>query len=96
MACCDKIYSIAFVNCRLLLKNNAGYTFKTFDLTELMIDAGNMPESFVIRDLVSTFTVSTTSIDANLVPTTYATFDLLMTAIQTQIDACYCPCVRGV
>jgi hypothetical protein len=95
MACCEKIYSIAFANCRLLLINTAGYTFMTFDLTELMLDAGNMPESFVMRDLVSSFTISTTTVDANLVPTTYATFDLLLVAIQNQIDACYCPCVRG-
>ena len=54
-----------------------------------------MPESFVMRDLVSSFTISTTTVDANLVPTTYATFDLLMADIQFQIDACYCPCVRG-
>lgn len=93
--CCDKIYSIDFVNCRLLLINNAGYTFMTFDLTELMLDAGNMPESFVLRDLVSSFTISSTSIDTNLVPTAYATFDILMAAIQIQIDVCYCPCVRG-
>jgi hypothetical protein len=93
--CCDKIYSIAFANCRLLLENTAGYTFMTFDLTELMLDAGNMPESFVLRDLVSSFTISSTSIDTNLVPTAYATFDILMAAIQIQIDVCYCPCVRG-
>jgi hypothetical protein len=67
----------------------------TFDLTELMLDAGNMPESFVLRDLVSSFTISSTSIDTNLVPTAYATFDILMAAIQIQIDVCYCPCVRG-
>mgnify|MGYP003661365039 CR=1 FL=1 len=84
------------VDCRFLLKNDLGYTFMTFDLTELMLDAGNMPESFVMRDLVSSFTISTTTVDANLVPTTYATFDILMAAIQTQIDACYCPCQRGV
>lgn len=83
------------VNCRFLLKNDLGYTFMTFDLTELMLDAGNMPESFVMRDLVSSFTISTTTVDANLVPTNYATFDILMAAIQTEIDACYCPCQRG-
>ena len=84
------------VDCRFLLKNDLGYTFMTFDLTELMLDAGNMPESFVMRDLVSSFTISTTTVDATLVPGAYATFDILMAAIQTQIDACYCPCQRGV
>lgn len=84
------------VNCRFLLKNDLGYTFMTFDLTELMLDAGNMPESFVMRDLVSSFTISNTTVDTTLVPSTYATFDILMAAIQTQIDDCYCPCQTGV
>lgn len=96
MACCDVVHSFDSVNCRFLLKNSAGYTFKTFDLTELMIDAGNMPDSFVLRDLVSTFTISDTSIDSNVIPTTYADLDALISAIQTEIDSCYCPCVRGV
>lgn len=84
------------VNCRFLLKNDLGYTFMTFDLTELMLDAGNMPESFVMRDLVSSFTISKSTVDTSLVPGTYATSDILMAAIQTQIDDCYCPCQTGV
>jgi hypothetical protein len=95
MSCCTKVYTMDSVDCRFLLKNDLGYTFMTFDLTELMLDAGNMPESFVMRDLVSSFTISTTTVDSTLVPGAYATFDILMAAIQVQIDVCYCPCVRG-
>jgi len=95
MSCCTKVYTMDSVDCRFLLKNDLGYTFMTFDLTELMLDAGNMPESFVMRDLVSSFTISNTTVDSTLVPGAYATFDILMAAIQTQIDVCYCPCQRG-